>query len=262
MSVVSSVDRPVVLITGAARRVGAGLARRLAGQGLAVAVHHRGGQAEAEQVVADIRTAGGEARGFAADLSVSAERTSLIAAVITAFGRLDVLVNNASTFAFDTFETMTDQDWATHIDDNLTAPVMLTRDFARAQSQALAPGGRGVVINILDQKVLAPNPDFFSYTAGKIGLAGLTQTMALALAPRIRIMGVAPGLLLPSGAQTQADFERAWVDTPLGLGPTLDDIARTLRYIIDTPSLTGRILTVDGGESLVRRARDVAFDGV
>ena len=258
MSVVSSMDRPVVLITGAARRVGAGLARRLAGQGLAVAVHHRGGQAEAEQVVADIRTAGGEARGFAADLSVSAERTSLIAAVITAFGRLDVLVNNASTFAFDTFETMTDQDWATHIDDNLTAPVMLTRDFARA----LGADDRGLVVNILDQKVLAPNPDFFSYTAGKIGLAGLTQTMALALAPRIRIMGVAPGLLLPSGAQTQADFERAWVDTPLGLGPTLDDIARTLRYIIDTPSLTGRILTVDGGESLVRRARDVAFDGV
>lgn len=251
-------DRPVILITGAARRVGAGLARRLAADGLAVAVNHRGGREEAERLVTDIQAAGGDARAFAADLSISADRTALIAAVIAAFGRLDVLVNNASTFAFDTFETMTDEDWATHIDDNLTAPVLLTRDFARA----LGPDDRGLVVNILDQKVLAPNPDFFSYTAGKIGLAGLTQTMALALAPRIRVMGVAPGLLLPSGAQTQDDFERAWIDTPLGLGPTLDDIARTIRYILDTPSLTGRILAVDGGESLVRRARDVAFDGV
>ena len=249
---------PVILITGAARRVGAGLAQRLAADGLRVAVHHRGGQAEAEQVVDNIRAAGGEARTFAADLSVPAERSALIDAVIAGFGRLDALVNNASTFAYDTLETMTEAGWATHIDDNLTAPVMLTRDFARA----VGADGRGVVINILDQKVLAPNPDFFSYTAGKIGLAGLTQTMALALAPRIRVMGIAPGLLLPSGAQTQDDFERAWVDTPLGLGPTLDDVARTIRYILDTPSLTGRILAVDGGESLVRRARDVAFDGV
>lgn len=249
---------PVILITGAARRVGAGLARRLAADGLCVAVHHRGGATEAEQVVADIHASGGEARTFAADLSVSAERTALIADVISAFGRLDVLVNNASTFAYDTLETMTDQDWDAHIADNLTAPVMLARDFARA----LGTGGHGVIINILDQKVLAPNPDFFSYTAGKIGLAGLTQTMALALAPRIRVMGIAPGLLLPSGAQTQDDFERAWVDTPLGLGPSLDDVSRTIRYILDTPSLTGRILAVDGGESLIRRARDVAFDGV
>jgi len=252
------VSPPVILITGAARRVGAGVAQRLAADGLRVAVHHRGGQEEAERLVADIHAAGGEARAFAADLSDPADRPALIAAVIAAFGRLDVLVNNASTFAYDTLETMTDQDWDAHIGDNLTAPVMLTRDFARA----LRPEDAGVVINILDQKVLAPNPDFFSYTAGKIGLAGLTQTMALALAPRIRVMGIAPGLLLPSGAQTQDDFERAWIDTPLGLGPTLDDIARTIRYIIDTPSLTGRILTVDGGESLVRRARDVAFDGV
>lgn len=248
----------VVLITGAARRVGAGVARRLAADSLRVAVHHRGGQADAEMLAGEILAAGGEARAFHADLSVSAERTALIAEVIAAFGRLDVLVNNASTFAYDTLETMTDQDWDAHIDDNLTAPVMLIRDLARALGQ----NDRGVVINILDQKVLAPNPDFFSYTAGKIGLAGLTETMALALAPRIRVMGIAPGLLLPSGAQTQSDFERAWVDTPLGVGPTLDDLARTIRYIIDTPSLTGRIMAVDGGESLVRRARDVAFDGV
>jgi hypothetical protein len=249
---------PVVLITGAARRVGAGLARELAAAGCRVAVHHRGGAEDAARVVADIRETGGEARAFHADLAIEADRRRLIAEVAAAFGRLDVLVNNASTFAYDTFQTMTVADWDAHIADNLTAPVMLARAFA----DALEVGADGVVINILDQKVLAPNPDYFSYTAGKVGLAGLTETLALAMAPHVRVVGVAPGLMLPSGDQTLDDFERAWVDTPLGRGPLIADVARTIRYIVDTPSVTGRIIAVDGGESLVRRARDVAFDGV
>lgn len=248
----------VILITGAARRVGAGLARRLATEGRRIALHYRSGRDEAEGLAETLRAEGADCLAFQADLADAAARPALIADVVAAFGRLDVLVNNASIFAYDTLQTLTDESWSTHIDANLTAPVMLTRDFARA----LGPDRDGVVINILDQKVLAPNPDFFSYTAGKAGLAALTETLALALAPRIRVMGIAPGLLLPSGAQTQADFERAWVDTPLGRGATVDDIARTLRYVIDTPALTGRILAVDGGESLIRRARDVAFDGV
>lgn len=249
---------PVALITGAARRVGAGLARELAAAGWGVAIHHRGGADDAARLAEDIRAAGGTAHVFQADLTIEADRRRLIADVVAVFGRVDMLVNNASTFAYDTFQTMTVQGWDAHIADNLTAPVML----ARAYADALAPDRPGVVINILDQKVLAPNPDFFTYTAGKVGLAGLTETLALALAPRIRVVGVAPGLLLPSGDQTQADFERAWADTPLGHGPTVADIARTIRYVMETPSLTGRIIPVDGGESLVRRARDVAFDGI
>ena len=248
----------VILITGAARRVGAGLARIVARDGSRVAVHCRGHREEAEAVVADIRAAGGQAEVFQADLTDPASRIALIAGVVAAFGRLDVLVNNASTFDYDTFDTLTEAGWQTHVQANLTAPIMLTRAFA----DALGSEGRGVVVNILDQKVLAPNPDYFSYTAGKVGLAGLTETLALALAPRVRVMGIAPGLILPSGDQTQAEFERAWADTPLGHGATVDDLARTLIYILRTPSLTGRILTVDGGESLIRRARDVAFDGV
>lgn len=249
---------PVVLITGAARRVGAGLARDLGAAGWRVAVHHRGGAEDAARVVGDIVAAGGEAKTFHADLTIEADRRRLIGEVVAAFGRLDVLVNNASTFAYDTFRTMTPDGWDAHVGDNLTAPVMLTRAFV----DALGADGRGVVINILDQKVLAPNPDFFTYTAGKVGLAGLTETLALALAPQVRVVGVAPGLILPSGDQTQDDFERAWVDTPLGHGAVIADIARTIRYIVETPAITGRILAVDGGESLVRRARDVAFDGV
>ncbi|MGA0545998.1 SDR family oxidoreductase [Brevundimonas sp. VNH65] len=248
----------VVLITGAARRVGAGLARDLAASGCRVAVHFRSGAEDAARVVADIRADGGAAESFRADLTQDADRRRLIDEVVGAFGRIDVLVNNASTFAYDTFQTMTTASWDAHIADNLTAPVMLARAFA----DAVEPEASGVIVNILDQKVLAPNPDFFTYTAGKVALAGLTETLALALAPRIRVVGVAPGLLLPSGEQTQADFERAWVDTPLGRGPDIADVARTVRFVIDTPSVTGRIIAVDGGESLVRRARDVAFDGV
>lgn len=248
----------VVLITGAARRVGAVLARELAASGLRVAVHYRSGGEEAAGVVADIRRAGGDAQTFRADLTVEADRRKLISEVVRAFGRLDVLVNNASTFSYDTFQTMTDEGWDRHIADNLTAPVWLTRAFV----DSLGDEALGVVVNILDQKVVAPNPDFFTYTAGKLSLANLTQTLAMALAPRVRVVGVAPGLLLPSGAQTQADFERAWVDTPLGHGPSIADIAGTVRYLIETPSITGRIITVDSGESLTRRARDVAFDGV
>ncbi len=244
--------RGVILVTGAARRVGAGLVRSLAADGWSVALHHRGHADEAEALAADLREVGADVRTFAADFSVDAERDALIPAVVEAFGRIDALVNNASLFSYDTLETLEPENWRAHLEANYTAPVFLARDLARA--------GGEVVVNILDQKVIAPNPDYFSYTAGKVGLAGLTQTLALALAPRVRVMGIAPGLLLPSGSQTQAQFEAAWVDTPLGHGATVDDIARTLRYVLDTPALTGQILAVDGGEFLNRRPRDVAFD--
>lgn len=245
-----------VLVTGGARRVGAGLVRALAADGHRVALHYRNSRDEAEALAAEITGAGGRCRTFQADLSDPARRDGLIPAVRAAFGGLDVLINNASLFAYDVLAELDDARWRAHLDANLTAPVFLIRDFA-----AGAPEG-GLVINMLDQKVFAPNPDYFSYTAGKVGLAGLTATLAIALAPRVRVCGVAPGVLLPSGAQNQDDFERAWADAPLGRGATIDDIARTVRYIIATPSLTGQVLTVDGGESLIRRPRDVAFDGV
>lgn len=262
---------PVMLITGAGRRVGAGLARLLATGALdnaryRLALHYRNARDEAEALADTIRQAGGECLTFQADLSDPASRSTLIPDVIAAFGQLDILVNNASSFDYDTLQSLTEESWDSHIAANLTAPVMLIRDFALSRQAPdmarLDDRSRGLVINILDQKILAPNPDYFSYTAGKVGLSGLTETLALALAPDIRIMGIAPGLLLPSGDQTQEEFERAWVDTPLGLGGTIEDMARTILYIARTPALTGRILTLDGGESLVRRARDVAFDGV
>lgn len=242
----------VVLVTGGGRRVGAGLCRYLAGQGYTIALHYHRSVDEAAEVRRELLSAGHEVETFAADLDVPAERDGLIPAVKAHFGRIDVLINCASLFKFDTVATVNDELWQRHLASNLTAPVFLTKAMAEA-------GGR-VVINILDQKVGNPNPDFFSYTAGKMGLAALIQPMAMALAPHVRVVGLSPGLVLPSGDQTEADFQAAVRDTPLGLTCTIEDIGRATRFLIETPSITGQIVTVDGGESLTRRPRDVAFD--
>ncbi len=248
-----------VLITGAARRVGAGMARALAEAGWDVAVHHRGGADEAAALVAELNGLGARAAAFQADLNEAGERDGLIDRVVGHFGRIDALINNASLFRYDTLSTLTEASWAEHLASNLTAPVFLIRDFARVIEAA---DGQGVVVNILDHKVDSPNPDFFAYTAGKIGLAGLTRTLAMELAPRIRLCGVSPGLILRSGEQTEAEYEAAWRDTPLGRGASLEDVACMVRFILETPSLTGQNLTIDGGETLIGRGRDVAFDGI
>ena len=249
----------VVLITGAARRVGAGLARALAEAGWDVAVHHRGGADEAAALVAELTGKGVRAAAFQANLNDAADRDGLIRQVVGHFGRIDALINNASLFRYDTLHTLTEASWGEHLASNLTAPVFLIRDFATAVEAAER---QGVVVNILDHKIDSPNPDFFAYTAGKVGLAGLTRTLAMGLAPRVRLCGVSPGLILRSGEQTEAEYQAAWRDTPLGRGASLEDVARTVRFILETPSLTGQNLTVDGGESLIGRGRDVAFDGI
>ncbi|MET4682405.1 SDR family oxidoreductase [Brevundimonas faecalis] len=249
--------RKVVLITGAARRVGAGIARVLAAAGWDVAVHHRGGADEAAALAQALNATGARAETFQADLGAASERDALIPAVVERFGWIDALVNNASLFRYDTLQTLTPGSWDAHLAANLTAPVFLIRDFAAAVA---ARDGQGVVVNILDHKVDSPNPDFFAYTAGKLGLAGLTRTLAMGLAPRVRLCGISPGLILRSGDQTEAEYQAAWRDTPLGRGATIDDVAGAVRFVLETPSLTGQNLTLDGGESLVGRARDVAFD--
>jgi len=244
--------KPVVLITGGGRRVGAGLCRYLAGQGYRIALHYHRSVTEAADVKAQLQAAGHAVESFAADLSDVAAREALIPAVKAHFGQIDVLINCASLFKFDTLDGLTDDLWQKHLASNLTAPVFLIK--------ALAAAGGSLVINILDQKVGNPNPDFFSYTAGKMALAALTEPMAMALAPRVRVCGLSPGLVLPSGDQSQADFEAAAKDTPLGLTCTIEDLGRAAVFMIETPSFTGHVVTVDGGESLTGRTRDVAFD--
>lgn len=243
------------LITGAARRIGAAIARDLAASGWRVVVHYSRSEAEATALADEIRRAGGICELVRADLASRTEVEAVVPRALEKVERIDCLINNAAAFQYDTIETLSWSSWDAHISANLAAPAFLCRDFARQVPET----GEGVIINLLDQKVANLNPDFLSYTVSKVGLRGLTETLALALAPRIRVCGIAPGVTLISGKQTPQSFEKAFRAPPLGRSSTVEDIVAAVRFILATPSLTGQVLTLDGGESLAGRPRDVAF---
>lgn len=248
------------IVTGAAKRVGAVIATALGAAGWFVHVHYRASAAAAEAVAAGIEKAGGKAATVAGDLEkLDARRAAALVEACAKRGPpLAALVNNASVFEYDKAATATDEGWARHLQTNLTAPVMLGRAFADA-AQGLPEGETGCIVNLLDNKVFATNPDYFSYTISKQALEGATRTLALALAPKVRVCGVAPGIALISGKQTEAEFQRTHRNNPLKRGCTPDDIARAVRFILDTPSITGHTIVIDGGQYLARMPRDVAF---
>ncbi len=247
--------RAAALVTGGARRIGASISRALSGAGYAVAIHCNASLAEGEALADELRQSGGRALALAADLADAEATAALIDRATAALGPVGVLVNNAATFRYDTAGSFKEADFDYHLRPNLRAPVMLVRDFARAL------GARpGAVINMLDHKVTALNPDFFTYTLAKIALAGATQTMAASSGGRIRVNGIAPGITLLSGKQTEAGFARAWAAPPLRRSATPAEIAEAVLFILAVQSLNGQVLVLDGGESLLARARDVAFD--
>ena len=244
------------LITGGGRRIGAAIARALAADGWDLVIHFNRSDKDASALAAEIAGAGGRCDLLQADLSQRNEVQGLIMRCVRDYGPLDCLVNNASHFINDTIADVTWESFQAHMAPNLAAPLLMSRDFAAAYQ------GRegGCIINLLDQKLANLNPDFLSYTLSKIGLAGLTEILAMALAPRIRVCGVAPGLTMIARKQSEASFARAWRDTPLGRSSTPEEIAAAVRFILATPSITGQTITLDGGESLRGRPRDVAFD--
>lgn len=248
-------NRPVALVTGSAQRIGRAIALELAAHGWDVAVHYRQSAASAAQTVAALREAGARAEAFGADLADEAACEALVPAVAQAFGRIDAVVNNASAFELDTVESFSmavmDRMWRAN-----TAPPIL---LARALHRALPPGGRGAVINLLDQKLWNPNPDYLSYTLSKAALEAANTMLAQALAPRVRVCGVAPGVTLHSGGMNDAEFEASHRMTPLGRSSTPDDIARAVRFLLESPAITGTTLLVDGGQHLQPQARDVMF---
>jgi NAD(P)-dependent dehydrogenase (short-subunit alcohol dehydrogenase family) len=253
------------LVTGGGRRVGAAIAAMLGAAGWHVHVHYRRSRPDAEAVATAIRNRGGSATTIAADFDRmdAAGADALIAACAGRGPPLRALINNASLFEYDTATTFTEDRWRRHLQTNLTAPVLLARAFAdRAfadRGELPADGETGCIVNLLDNKVFATNPDYFSYTISKQALEGATRTLALALAPKIRVCGVAPGIALISGKQTEADFARTHRNNPLRRGCTPDDIARAVRFILETPSITGHTIVIDGGQFLARQPRDVAF---
>ena len=237
---------PVALVTGAGRRIGAAIARDLAQHGWAVAIHYRGSRRDAEALVSDIEAAGGRAVALSCDLAREAEVETLIPRSVEALGPVTCLVNNASSFEMDKIDTVTRESWDRHIETGLRAPLVLSQAFARQ----LPDDVEGNIVNMLDQRVWKLTPYFLSYTVAKTGLWTLTQTLALALAPRIRVNGIGPGPTLPSERQSEEQFRLQQAAVPLKRGPALDEIAATVRYILATPSLTGQMIALDGGEHL------------
>ncbi len=264
-------DRPVVLVTGAARRVGRAIALDLARHGFDVAVHYRHSAADARATAAQARGLGAQAAVFEADLADEAAARALVPAVVAQFGRIDAVVNNASAFDHDDVQRFSYARLQAQMLANTAPAVVLAQALhdaladapANALHEAPPRSGRaarcGCVINLLDQKLWNPNPDHFSYTLSKAALQAATTMLAMALAPRVRVCGIAPGITLASGPMNDAEFERAHKLTPLQRGSTPEDIARSVRFLIESPAITGTTLLVDGGQHLTAQPRDVMF---
>ena len=251
-------SRPVVLVTGAAKRLGRAIALELGAHGWDVAVHHRRSPAEAREVVAALEAAGARAAAFAADLADEAACEALVPAVVARLERLDAVVNNASTFEHDDAESFSYAAMERHWRAN-TAPAIV---LARALHAHLAGCTEtGCVVNLIDQKLWNPNPDHLSYTLSKAALQAATVALAQALAPRVRVCGVAPGVTLPSGPMTDAQVAAAHRRTPLGRSSSPGDVAGAVRYLLSAPAVTGCTLLVDGGQHLAAQPRDVYFLG-
>lgn len=235
-----------VLVTGAARRIGAAIVEHLAEQGWSVALHHRDSAAEAEQVTARINAKGGRAIAIAADLTEPNAIMDVIAKTRTALGPLTALVNNASQFRYDNLPSLAPDSLRAHMQINLEAPIFLTQAFA----QELPSGAQGAVVNIIDQRAWKPTPEYFSYSLTKSALWSATRMMAQALAPRIRVNAIGPGPVLQSIHQTDAEFQAEVATTLLGRPTTPAEIARTTAFLLDASSITGQMIALDAGQHL------------
>lgn len=244
-----------VLVTGAARRLGRAVALELARAGWQVAVHFRGSEADARQTAADC-SQHAAAEVFQAELGDEAQVRGLMQQALDRFGGLDAVVNNASRFEQDSAQTFTFASMAAHLASNTAAPVLLSQLLAAHLRQR---GDRGAVVNLLDQKLWNPNPDFFSYTLSKAALEAATTLLAQALAPELRVVGVAPGLTFTSHLLSQERFEELHKLSPLGRSSTPEDVASAVRFALENPSITGTTLLVDGGQHLMKFDRDFSL---
>ena len=250
------------LVTGAGTRLGRAMALYLAGRGHDVAVHFATSGAEAGSVVAEIRALGRKAVALQADLLVESQVETLIPRAAQALGPLTVLVNNASIFEYDRIDTATRKGWDRHIESNLRAPYVLTQAFARQCPPAIAdtagePLAQGLIVNMIDQRVWKPTPEFSTYTIAKMGLWALTQTAAQGLAPHIRVNAIGPGPTMQGVRQSDGHFARQRAATILNRGANAQDVVAALGFFLDSPSVTGQMIAVDGGQHLAWKTPDV-----
>lgn len=255
----SEPPRPrTALVTGSARRLGRDIALALAASGWQVAIHYRGSAAQAEQTAADCsRLAPGLwFEAFQADLADEVQARELLPRVVAQCGGVDAVVNNASVFEHDDAQSFGYECLMRHLAANTAAPVVLAQALHR---HVEARSATGVVVNLLDQKLWNQNPDFLSYTLSKAALEAANTALAMALAPLVRVVGVAPGLTLTSHMLTQEKFEQLHRMAPLGRSSTPADIAHAVRFALENQAITGTTLLVDGGQHLMKQDRDFSM---
>lgn len=240
------------LVTGGGKRIGRAIVEGLAADGWAVAIHHNASGEEAAALAAAINKQGGKAAAVQADLSDAGALPGLVDDAAKATGPLTLLVNNASIFEEDDAASITAESFDAHMAVNLRAPLLLARAFA----EQVPEGAPGNIVNIIDQRVWRLTPRFMSYTTAKAGLWTVTQTLAQALAPKIRVNGIGPGPALPNDRQAPGDFEAQMRAVPLETGPETGEIQRAIRFILESPSLTGQMLALDGGQHLAWQTPD------
>lgn len=246
MSAIPATIPRAALVTGGAKRLGRAIALALAGSGFDVAIHYGSSAAEAEDTAGAIRALGRRAVALRADLARESDVAALLPAAQAALGPIGVLVNNASTFERDEWHDATRESWDLHIEPNLRAPFVLAQAFARALPEA----AEGCIVNMLDQRVWSLTPHFVSYTVSKAGLWALTQSLALALAPRIRVNGIGPGPALASTRQSAEQFARQGESTPLQRGTSPGEVAQAVLALLSLPAMTGQMIALDGGQHL------------
>jgi NAD(P)-dependent dehydrogenase (short-subunit alcohol dehydrogenase family) len=240
------------LVTGGGIRLGAAIVRRLVSEGWPVAIHARKAAA-ATPLAQELTAAGHKVAVVEGDLSEADVANKVFAQVHEKLGQCTFLVNSAAAFAYDDISNVSAETMDGLYQSNLRAPVLLAKVFVKQLE------GRGLIVNLLDQKVFNLNPDFLSYTIMKSALQSATQLLAMALAPKVRVVGIAPGLTLRSGEQSEEGFQLAHAKAPLGHGSTAEDIAEAVSFAARVQSMTGTTIVVDGGQSLVRRDHDVMF---
>lgn len=242
-----------VLVTGAAKRLGRAIALDLAGAGWNVAIHYHGSADEAESAAAEARASGVKAATLKSDLSREDQTATLVTRAAEAIGPLTALINSASLFENDDWQSASRQSWDDHIETNLRGPLVLSQAFGKQ----LPDGEQGNIINIVDQRVLKPTPQFLSYSLSKAGLYWLTTTLAQGMGPRIRVNAVGPGPTIRNARQSEEDFARQRDATILKRGAEPADICAAIRYLLDAPAVTGQMLAVDGGQHLIWQTADV-----
>jgi len=243
-----------VLVTGAAKRLGRAIAIDLAHAGYDVAIHYNTSEPDARATADAIRKAGRRVCMLKADLAVESETAALVGRAAAELGPLTALVNNASVFENDDWDSASRQSWDTHMDINLRAPFVLSQHFARQ----LPGNADGAIVNIVDQRVLKPTPQFLSYSLSKAGLHWLNTTLAQALAPRIRVNAVAPGPTIINARQSEEHFQRQREATILGTGAEPADVCAAVRYLFSAQAVTGEMISVDGGQHLIWNTPDVS----